>query len=69
MKIIFLAQIIVSVLLVALILLQKGKGSGQIIGSEGRFYRTMHGVEKKVFWTTALLAFLFIVLNLLNLLF
>ena len=68
MEIIFTIQIVIASLLTALILIQKGKGSGQVIGSEGRFYRTLRGAEKKVFWGTALLAFLFIGLSILDLL-
>lgn len=57
-------QIIVSVALIAVILLQQKSG---LIKSEGRFYRTLRGLEKKIFWLTVFLGFCFIVLALLNL--
>ncbi len=66
-QIISIAQLIVSLLLVGVILIQKGKGSGQLIGGGGRFYRTLRGAEKKVFWATAFLGFLFLGLGVLNL--
>lgn len=62
-----IAQLVVSPFLIGLILLQKGKGSGQLIGETGRFYRSLRGAEKKVFWATAFLGFLFIGLGVLNL--
>jgi len=60
-----LLQIIVSFLLIGAILLQQ---KGGLFKTEGRFYRTLRGLEKKIFWATVLLGFLFIVLSLLNLL-
>jgi len=60
-------QIIVSILLAALILLQKGNASGRLFGGKDRFYRTLRGAEKKIFWATAILGALFTLLSVLNL--
>ncbi|KPK78823.1 MAG: hypothetical protein AMJ89_00070 [candidate division Zixibacteria bacterium SM23_73] len=59
-------QIIVSILLIVAVLLQQ---KGGLFKSEGRFYRTLRGVEKKIFWATIFLGFCFIFLALLNLVF
>jgi len=58
-------QILISLLLILAILFQQ---KGGIFGKEARFYRTLRGVEKKLFLATIILGFLFIVLGLLNLL-
>ncbi len=61
-----ISQIIISVLLVACILLQKS--GSQIFSKGGAFYRTLRGAEKKLFWATFALGFIFIALGVLNLL-
>ena len=66
-NIIAIIQLIISVVLVGLILIQKGKGTGQLVGSEGQFYRTLRGAEKNIFWGTAILGGLFIILGIINL--
>lgn len=58
-------QIIVASLLVVVILLQKG--SGELFSKDTSFYSTFRGVEKKLFWLTAILAILFVVLGIGNL--
>ena len=64
-----LAQIIVAVLLIVLILLQqRGTALGSAFGQEGGFYATRRGLQKKIFWGTVVLGALFIILSLLNLL-
>lgn len=64
-----LAQIIVAVLLIVLILLQqRGTALGSAFGQEGGFYATRRGLQKKIFWGTVVLGALFIILALLNLL-
>ena len=56
------AQILVSVLLIAIILIQiRGQGSG-FFGSAQASFRTRRGVEKTLFQFTIILAFLFTVL-------
>ncbi len=56
-----IAQIAVSVLLIAAILLQsRGTGLGSTFGGEGNVYRTKRGVEKVLFRSTIVLAVLFL---------
>jgi len=66
-KTLTILQIIVSILLAALILLQKGNASGRLFGGRDRFYKTLRGAEKKIFWTTAILGALFTLLSVLGL--
>ena len=65
------AQIVVSILLIALILIQeRSSGLSGILGTggEGGFYHTRRGLEKFVFWSTILMTVVFIALALANLL-
>jgi len=65
-----LTQIIVSVLLVVLILLQqRGTALGSAFGQEGGFYATRRGIQKKILWLTIVCGVLFILLAMLNLIF
>ncbi len=65
-----LAQIIVSILLISLILLQqRGAALGSAFGQEGGFYATRRGIQKKIFVATIVCGALFVVLALLNLIF
>lgn len=65
-----LAQIIVSVLLVVLILLQqRGTALGSAFGQEGGYYATRRGIQKKILWLTIVCGVLFILLAILNLIF
>ncbi len=64
-----IAQIVVSVILVASILLQaRGTGLGAGFGGEGNVYRTKRGVEKLLFRSTIVFAVLFFGLALANVL-
>jgi len=64
-----ISQIIVSVFLIILILLQqRGTALGSSFGGEGGFYLKKRGMEKKIYWATVVLGTGFIVLSLLNLL-
>jgi len=64
-----ISQIIVSVFLIILILLQqRGTALGSSFGGEGGFYLKKRGLEKKIYWATVVLGVGFIVLSLLNLL-
>lgn len=64
------AQVIVSIVLIVLILLQqRGTALGSAFGQEGGYYATRRGVQKKLFWATVVLGTAFIVLSLLNLIF
>jgi len=68
-SIIIIAQIVVSVFLIILILLQqRGTALGSSFGGEGGFYLKKRGIEKKIYWATVVLGAGFIILALLNLL-
>lgn len=63
-------QIIIAVVLIVLILLQqRGTALGSAFGQEGSFYATRRGIQQKIFWATVVCGALFIVLSLLNLIF
>ena len=65
-----IAQIITSILLIVFILLQqRGTSLGSSFGGQGGFYSTRRGLEKKIFWGTIILGVLFLALALLNLAF
>ncbi len=58
-----IAQLVVSLLLIVAVLLQnRGAGLGGVFGGEGNVYRTKRGVEKGLFYATIILAGLFFVL-------
>lgn len=60
-------QIIISVLLVISILLQaRGSGLSSVFGGESTFYHTRRGMEKVIFWSTIVLAVLFVITNLVS---
>ena len=64
-----IAQIVVAAILVVLILLQqRGTALGSAFGQEGGFYATRRGIQQKIFWVTIVFGALFIILALLNLL-
>ena len=53
-KILFVAQIVVSIAIVILILLQeRSSGIGSSFGGGNEFFQTRRGLEKIVFWATA----------------
>lgn len=57
-------QLIVSVILITVILLQaKGSGLSGVFGGEGGIYRSKRGVEKILVYATVGLAFIFLVLS------
>lgn len=63
-------QIIISIVLVALILLQQQSGGvGSAWGGLGGSYHTKQGAEKIVFWATIGCIVLFVALALANILF
>ncbi len=67
-KIISVAQIAVSLLLILVILIQqRGGGLGAIFGGESNIYQTRRGMEKFIFISTIILAGLFLGLAALNL--
>jgi preprotein translocase subunit SecG len=64
-----LAQIIVSLFLIAAILLQaRGTGLSAVFGGESSVYRTKRGMEKVLFISTIVLAVIFLGLALANIL-
>lgn len=68
MSIINIFQIVISVLLIAVILLQqRGSGLSPVFGGGGSVYRTRRGLEKFIFGATIVLSILFLVTALLNL--
>lgn len=68
--IIFIAQIILGLLLVILILLQnKGTGLGATFGSSMSFYSTRRGAEKIIFILTIVVATLFLLDSILGVVF
>ncbi|MEO8251940.1 MAG: preprotein translocase subunit SecG [Chloroflexota bacterium] len=63
------AQAILAVALIAAILLQqRGTGLGGTFGGEVTAYRSRRGIERTLFRLTILLAVLFVIFSLLNLL-
>jgi len=64
-----LAQIIISLILIVLIILQERSGgaSGIFGAGEGGFYQTRRGLEKVMFIATIILVVAFAALSLLNL--
>lgn len=67
---VFLIQIIIGVLLIIVILIQqKGTGLGTAFGGDLSFYRTKRGAEKLLFYATIILSSLFILLSLTGLIF
>lgn len=67
-KILFILQIIVPALLIAVILIQqRGTALGSAFGGSGDFYLTRRGLEQKIFYFTIALGALFLIVSLLNL--
>lgn len=68
MDLIVVSQMILAVALIAAILLQqRGTGLGGAFGGEITAYRSRRGIERTLFRLTILLAVLFVVFSLLNL--
>lgn len=60
-------QIILAILLTASILLQhRGTGLGGAFGGEGNVYRSRRGAEKFLFYATIVLALVFVIFAVLN---
>jgi protein translocase SecG subunit len=67
-QILFFLQIVIPSLLILFILLQqRGTALGSAFGGEGGFYIKRRGLEKKIFWGTVILGALFLAVSLLNL--
>ena len=68
-QILMIVQIVLAVLLVVVILLQhRGTSLGGAFGGEGAVYRSRRGAEKFLFYLTIILAVLFAILSIINLL-
>lgn len=64
-----IAQIVISLLLTGAILLQqRGTGIGGAFGGGNLLYASRRGIERALFWSTVVLAFLFLAVAFLNLL-
>lgn len=60
-----IAQVVIAVLLMVAILMQnRGSGLGGIFGGSGGVYLTKRGLEKKLFVATIVLAVIFVLLSL-----
>ncbi len=68
MKILTIAQLIIAITLIAVILIQnRGGGISGIFGGGGsNVFMTRRGFEKKIFTATIVLASLFFIVSLLN---
>jgi len=64
-----IAQIVVSLLLIALVLIQERSSglSGVLGGGGGAAYQTRRGMEKFVYWATIGVGLAFVILAVLNL--
>jgi len=68
-KILMIIQIVLAVLLMVVILLQhRGTSLGGAFGGEGAVYRSRRGAEKFLFYATIIIAVIFVVLALINIL-
>lgn len=69
-QILFYSQIAFSIILIILIAIQqRGTAMGSAFGGGGEFYSQRRGVQKKIFYATIIISFIFIVLGILNLIF
>ncbi|MFH1820660.1 MAG: preprotein translocase subunit SecG [Candidatus Nealsonbacteria bacterium] len=67
-NIILIAQLTTAVLLIVLILIQqRGTALGSAFGQGSSFYGTLRGVQKKIFWATVVTGIIFIALSVANL--
>lgn len=67
--VIVVTQIILSIVFIAAILLQtRGTGLGSVLGGSGASYRSRRGVEKILFFATIIVAALFLLTSMINLL-
>lgn len=64
-----IVQIVSGAMLVVVILLQqRGAGLGSAFGGESSFYRTRRGIEKMLLTSTIVLSVIFFIASLLNIL-
>lgn len=68
-KVIQVLHLLVSLgLIVAIVIQAKGKGLGSLWGGKGEFYHSKRGVEKILFIATIVLAILFLLTSIANIL-
>jgi preprotein translocase subunit SecG len=68
-QILFYSQITVSIILIIIIAVQqRGAGLGAGFGGGGEVYATRRGAQKKIYYATIVLATIFLVLGVLNIL-
>lgn len=68
-EILMIVQVVLAVILMLAILLQhRGTSLGGAFGGEGAVYRTRRGAEKFLFYLTIIVALLFVILAIVNLL-
>lgn len=64
MNYIYIAQIVVSVLIIVFVLLQnRAEGLGTMFGGGGEVFRTKRGLEKFLYYGTMFLIVVFIILS------
>jgi protein translocase SecG subunit len=68
-NIISIIQIVIAAAITGLVLLQQrgGDGLGSAFGQSGGAYSTQRGIQKKIFYATVVLAAVFIILAVYNL--
>jgi len=67
MNLIKLGQLIIAILLIVVIMLQnRGSGLSNVFGGSGNVFMTKRGFEKKLFVATIVLAALFFIISLAN---
>ena len=65
----YIVQIIVAIALIALAVMQsRNAGLGRMFGGDSSVYRTRRGVEKTMYHVTIIMAVVFLVTSLLNVL-
>lgn len=70
MNIFFIVEIVVSMFLITLILLQaQGSGVGKTFGGGGEFYRSRRGIEKLLFRATIATTIIFAIISVLAVIF
>lgn len=68
-QIVSLVQIILGILLILVIIIQqKGSGLGSAFGADLGFYRTKRGAEKLLFYATIILSLIFVLSSVVGLL-
>ena len=67
MRILNIVQIVISILLIVGVLLQqRGGGLSSTFGGSGTFYGTRRGVERGILWATIVITVLFFATAILN---